>query len=120
MKKIILAIIAVVINITIYANDDLKMHFCDGNSKTISEKELLECDKVTLNSDVWKIKSFYIGYTVGGDFKSVKVAGDKFPESISHSIKAHSPDKIFFEKILLINGNGEEKEMPTQVIIITK
>ena len=118
MKVFFSLIIASFLATSVFAADDFGVRFCDGNSKTISEEQFLECDKLTLKSDVWEIKYFTIGVSVGGDYKSLKIIGNslegKFPKSLS------AGDKIFLEKIVLVNDNGEEKKMPNQVFTITE
>jgi len=119
MKKIALSLFAVIISVSLFAGNDIKVSFCSGGSK-ITLKELSICKVLTVSSDDWKIKTATIGFAIGDDFKSIKVVGDKISDKLYHNLKSSSSDKIYIEQIVLVNSKGEEMKLGAQTITIIK
>lgn len=120
MKKIALTFVALVMTVGMFAENDLKINFCGDDSKTIDEQELLKCNELTVNSDVWKIKSLSIGFMSGDDYVEAKLEGNKMTKALTEKIKAVSPEYLYIEKIVLVNNKGEEMKLGHQKLIITE
>ncbi len=120
MKKLTLILSALFLTIGMYAATDIEVSFCDSkNSKKISRETLNSCNVLSLNTKDWKIKSFSIGFEVGGHYyESNNVEGSLSSESKAY-FKKLSPTLIYVEKIILLNRSGEEKTLEPQKITIT-
>ena len=60
MKKITLTLVAVLFTVSMFANNDLKISFCDNDASKIEKQQLLDCNEFLVNSDEWEVKSLTI------------------------------------------------------------
>jgi len=120
MKKIALSIFALILSVSMFAGNDLKISFCDNSSKTIEEQQLLQCNELVVNSDEWKIKRLSIGFLSGKDYVQLNVEGNKMTKAFMEKLKKASPEYLYIEKILLVNNKGEEMTLKAQKLMITE
>ena len=91
-----------------FANNDLKISFCDNDASKIEKQQLLDCNEFLVNSDEWEVKSLTIGFvTAAHDYVEVKVEGHKIADNLTANLKQYSPAYIYIENIVLINDKGE-------------
>jgi hypothetical protein len=120
MKKITLILTALFLSVGMYAATDIKVSLCDNQiSKTITREALSTCSELNINTKDWKIKSFEVSFESKGNVHVIKNSENRISQDGMSSLKKYAPSKIYIEKILIVNRNGEEKTLDAQTLNIT-
>lgn len=129
MKNLII-IITLLISASLYAQDNLTVTLCNQkvqkketkkstyNYISLTQSKLLECLELKTNDNKWHVSSFSIGFVVGSDYLELNTKGNTITEKMVETIKNHNPEKIYLEKITLLNKTNEGTRVPPLVIEI--
>ena len=111
MKKVLLLLSILTISITGSSQSDLGINICgikesEPNVTSLTIDQLFECGELTANNKNLTIVSFSLGFVVEGDFREVRIIGNKLSEKKKGVIKKYKPSKFYIEKIKLSSEKG--------------
>lgn len=118
MKKLSLITVVLMLTITAFAQNDLKVNFCSKAANEIKIIDLINCKIISVNNPDYKVASYSLGFAVGNDYKEMKIEDHAITEKVVDFLKKYSPDFIYIEQIVLINKQGEK--MNTEPVKIKK
>ena len=122
MRKILLITLIFIAFTPAFSQSNLEINICgntentitkqDINEKTISQTELLKCTELFVNDTNWKVNFFtfiFVSKKDGAEdtVMQLNMKGNKLSERMIVIIKKYNPDKIYIEKIELINSKEE-------------
>lgn len=111
MKQFIIILFSFIISSSAYCSDPTTVNFCNNTSNSISIIDLLNCNELTINNPDFTIISVTIGFDVNEDYLEQNITGTSIPQSFLDAVQNNTPDKLYFEEIIIQNGNGETKKI---------
>lgn len=128
MKNLFLVSV-LLITTALFAQKPIKLKVCNKISKTQTTKkgtiEVIELTSeemkniyLSTSNENFEVTSFISGTISGKDYIEVKGEGSRLPVQMAALIKREKPKKIYLEKIIISNKNGNNIKLPPLKIII--
>lgn len=118
MKQFIIILFSFIISSSAYCSDPTTVNFCNNTSNSISIVDLLNCNELTINNPDFTIVSVKIGFEANGNYYEQNITGTSIPQSFLDNIQNNTPDKLFFDEIIIQNQSSETKKIKAYSIKI--
>lgn len=119
MKQFIIILFSFIISSSAFCSDPTSVNFCNNTINTISLTDLLNCNELTVNDATYSIQSLKLGFEANGNYYEQNITGSIIPQTFLTNIQTYSPDKIYIEDIILVDGNNITKPIKGFTIVVT-
>lgn len=117
--RYLIASIFLCFSLCLYSQNEYIVNICNKTSNSFSQKELFDCPQLYNENKNWQVESFEMLILIDNtSVIDIQNTGNELNSEMIALIKKYNPNKIFIEKIILINNKGESVRAGSLVIEI--